>query len=753
MARTERTEPQNERLGKKRRWLRIHTALTYRWKGAILALCTTVGLIYLINGFNWLGSRGLRDTLTGTVVSIIVVVLISGILAGIFHYIKRLSTLYFWTALASFILLVICWINTLEVGLILALCAIIALSILGALLNGWNTKRYANYTLKSKIVLICLGSFMVLFLGAGGYWLLQSGNPDLPLPYRLQTMKADDRYAVSMDNPVQPGEYEVRFVTYGNENNYRDDFNQLDSLLTESVDGSAFVDNWSKSREKTFGFGPEQMPLNGLVWYPDGEGTFPLVIAVHGNHIATEYSDWGYEYLGRLLASRGYIFVSIDQNFLNASPYDDLLIFNTLKNENPARGWLILEHLKLWEEWNETQDQLFFGKVNMSRIALIGHSRGAEGITTAAAFNKMSAYPEEATIKFDYGYDIRSLIAISGTDGLYKPAGKPLVLEDVNYLALHGSHDMDVSSFRTASQFHRINFIRDTDYFKSSVYIYGANHGQFNTEWGRHDSIGLNNNIFNLAQLMPEEDQLEAAKVLISSFLEVTLKERYELRKVFQDLGFARDWLPDTMYISNYWDSNTTLIGNFEEDADPGTTTIPGGRFAGENLTLWSEEKVNMKFSPDLYSAVKLGWDSSAKGIARFTVHLEETDLAVGENTAIVFSLADSRLDVAVDEKEELVDLTIAVKDRQGNEAIMLLSSESYLLPMLEGNILKFPFTFFSPTKEPVFQNYSIALNDLQRNNPEFEMSELKEISFVFDQTPVGSVYLKDIGVRMMNND
>ncbi|PAD18656.1 alpha/beta hydrolase family protein [Shouchella clausii] len=349
MARIERIKSQNE-WRKKRKWLSIRASLTYRWKGAILALCAAVGLTYLTNAFNWLGSRGLWDTLTGTMVSIIAVVLITGFLAGIFHLIKRLPTRYVWTALASLILLVICFINTLEVGLVLALCTIIVLSILGALLYGWSTRQYAGDKLKSKIALVCLGSLTILFLGTGGYWLLHSGNPDLPLPYRLQTMKADDRYAASMDNPAQRGEYEVRFVTYGSENNYRDDFNRLDSLLTESVNGSAFVDNWSKSREKTFGFGPKQMPMNGLVWYPDGEGTFPLVIAVHGNHIATEYSDWGYEYLGTLLASKGYIFVSIDQNFLNASPYDDLLIFNTLENENPAKGWLTLEHLKLWEE-------------------------------------------------------------------------------------------------------------------------------------------------------------------------------------------------------------------------------------------------------------------------------------------------------------------------------------------------------------------------------------------------------------------
>lgn len=163
MARTERIEPQNERLRKKRRWPRIPTTLTFRWKGAILALFAAVGLIYLINSFNWIGSRGLWDTLTGTMVSIIAVVLITGFLAGIFHLIKRLPTRYVWTALASLILLVICFINTLEIGLVLALCTIIALTILGALLYGWSTRQYAGDKLKSKIALVCLGSLTILF--------------------------------------------------------------------------------------------------------------------------------------------------------------------------------------------------------------------------------------------------------------------------------------------------------------------------------------------------------------------------------------------------------------------------------------------------------------------------------------------------------------------------------------------------------------------------------------------------------------
>ena len=58
------------------------------------------------------------------------------------------------------------------------------------------------------------------------------------------------------------------------------------------------------------------------------EGTFPLVLIVHGNHLMNDYSDPGYEYLGRSLASKGYIFVSVDENFLNFSPYEDLFLIS-----------------------------------------------------------------------------------------------------------------------------------------------------------------------------------------------------------------------------------------------------------------------------------------------------------------------------------------------------------------------------------------------------------------------------------------
>ena len=106
---------------------------------------------------------------------------------------------------------------------------------------------------------------------------------------------------------------------------------------TATVDASKLIDlgDQADSRNGYWGFTPEEFPLNGRVWYPDGYGPFPLVLVVHGNHNMKDFSDPGYDYLGELLASRGYILASIDMNFVNGG----------IRQENDARGWLLLKHL------------------------------------------------------------------------------------------------------------------------------------------------------------------------------------------------------------------------------------------------------------------------------------------------------------------------------------------------------------------------------------------------------------------------
>lgn len=719
------------------------------WKGASLGLGATGFILILIQANYLLTGHGVGKFIVGTFLFLFAAALISGLASMLLHGVKKLPSRYIWMLLYSLIMFLFCFIVQPGVSAVFIVSLAIVLSLYGALAYKFAAGSYKQVSKTRKIGAMACLSLITIAIGAGSFWLIRAGDDAAP-DITLKQLKTSTRYEDStMNNPAEQGTYPVQSLLYGSPDNYRTEFNQSGSLTTQTVDASRFVEKWSSLRTKSLGFGPEAMPLNGRVWYPEGEGTFPLVLIVHGNHLMNDYSDPGYEYLGRLLASKGYIFVSVDENFLNFSPYEDLFLISPLLSENPARGLLLLEHLQTWKDWNSDPDNPFYQKVDMERIALIGHSRGGEAVAIAAAYNKLGRHPDHGDIKFDYNFSIRSLISIAGTDGQYKPQGKPLPLQDVNYLSLHGAHDMDVNSLDGAKQYHRIRYTKGTNYMKSLVYIYGANHGQFNGGWGRGDGAGLGNQLFNLRQIMPRDEQETIAKVFISTFLDATLKDQRQFREVFKDLGYAKEWIPDNLYVGNYYDSQTTLIADFHEDIDLQSTTLPGGSLRGENLQQWKEEKVKTKWGEADYSAVRLGWNSNGSSEpASYTVTLPDNGVETGRDSSIVFSLADARKTEESGDPKELINFTITVEDRKGHQASLPLSHISKLPPVIEGKLLKWPFSNAGNTSEPVFQSYDFQLDDYYKMNPDFNSQQLSKIRIEFNLTKRGSILLRDVGIR-----
>jgi predicted dienelactone hydrolase len=198
---------------------------------------------------------------------------------------------------------------------------------------------------------------------------------------------------VAAENPGERGTYEVGTLFYGSgKDKQRPEFGPDVELVTPTVDASSLLPLWAGLQGTVYwefwGFNTDALPLNGRVWYPVGEGPFPLVLIVHGNHSMEEFSDTGYTYLGDLLASRGFITVSVDENFLNGSGTPFVGDFGG--SENDARAWLLLHHVSQWRRWNRSSDNPFHEKVDLDNVALIGHSRGGEAVAIAAAFNEPS---------------------------------------------------------------------------------------------------------------------------------------------------------------------------------------------------------------------------------------------------------------------------------------------------------------------------------------------------------------------------
>ena len=108
------------------------------------------------------------------------------------------------------------------------------------------------------------------------------------------------------------------------------------------------------------------------------------------------------------------------------------------------------------------------GRVDLTRVGLMGHSRGGEGVARAALLNTQRAKP----------YGIVGLFLIAPTDfaRLTVPGVSTAVLLpycDGDVRALDGQHYLDDT--RLASPGDRS--------FKTGVLMLGANHNYFNTEW------------------------------------------------------------------------------------------------------------------------------------------------------------------------------------------------------------------------------------------------------------------------------
>ncbi|MDA1080731.1 MAG: hypothetical protein O2973_03485 [Gemmatimonadetes bacterium] len=601
---------------------------------------------------------------------------------------------------------------------------------------------------------------------------------------------------INAPNPAEPGSFAVRTMYYGSgTDRNRPEFKDSVAYKTKSVDVSPYASiapAQAADRKKFWGFDLKAAPINARVWYPEGPGPFPLVLVVHGNHNPQDFSDPGYDYLGELLASRGFILASLDENWINGA----------LRGENEGRAWVMLKHLEYWKRWNDSSAGPMSHKVDMTNIAMMGHSRGGEAAAISAAFNKLKYYPDDAKQKFDFNFAIKSVVAIAPVDGQYTPASKPTPVSNVNYLLMHGSHDGDVSTAVGMRQYDRLQFTDGQPHFKAMVFMYRANHGQWNTVWQNKDNGPRSGRNLELRALVPIEDQRTMGKLVISGFLEATLHGKSEYLPMFRDHRTAGRWYPKSMYTTRFQESGYRALAEYEDDVDL-TSGQPGVTIDSDSLASWKENVIPFRgrgTDNQQTNAAWIGWNNRIAGPdtmrtgrpASYSLTLSDSlvrALAPGARSAVYLSVAltkekpgpravprdtakrdtskaavEARRKAAADSAKRApkppkpnpaadtlpIDFSVEFVDSDGNSARMPISRygvvrrplDVYLYRRAGRDEQRFQNIF-----EYVPQTFVLPLADFSGATGGFQPSKLRAIRLVFDKTVRGAIILDDIGI------
>ena len=183
---------------------------------------------------------------------------------------------------------------------------------------------------------------------------------------------------------------------------------------------------------------------------------------------------------------------------------------------------------------------------------------------------------------------------------------------------------------------------------------------------------------------------------------------------------------------------------------------------AGENLTVWREGDFKGRgIWPFRVRTLYLGWGatggagapSTSGKIASYRITLPETTAAewgLDANSRLVFVVADTREEPSKSEAKaprEPIDFTIEIATSDGVVSRLPLSRIFPLPPILRVTFTKWKYldrAFYSGKTEPVFQTYELPLSMFAA--PGWNPLRIREVRFVFDRTPAGTIVLDGVG-------
>ena len=258
------------------------------------------------------------------------------------------------------------------------------------------------------------------------------------------------------------------------------------------------------------------------------QADYPLVVCVHGN--GHNYKN--YTYLLEHWAKNGFIAASIHVNTGMAGE---------------GRASVLFKHIDILRN-------LFAGHIQ-NKVGIMGHSRGGEGVVSAARMNQQQGL----------NHGIKAIISLGPTD---QYTNETLAGQWATpYLVMHGAMDGDVASpgYMGFSLYDRASGEP-----KSMLWLYGANHNRFNLINPDNDyNTWKIDAALDHPKIMTQASHMTTAKAYMTAFF------RWQLLGATEYDGlFKGEWVPasvaqaepalNRIYVQ-YGDKVVNVVDNFEQ--------------------------------------------------------------------------------------------------------------------------------------------------------------------------------------------
>ncbi|HEY9879733.1 MAG TPA: hypothetical protein V6D29_14840 [Leptolyngbyaceae cyanobacterium] len=498
------------------------------------------------------------------------------------------------------------------------------------------------------------------------------------------------------------------------------------------------------------------VPLQGIMAVPDGVGPFPVVVILHGRHSGCHFTqpwsasiwpcpagletrfDQGFDYLAEKLARQGYLTLAVDLNGAYTFSYGATATnYNSLPNQRSLQ--IIDAHLTRLAAANRG-DAVGFGmdltgKVDLSRLVLIGHSMGGSAAAVSGLMRQRHTSAEQVTAGLG---PVSALLLVAPTpSGAIDAAPLAYTLPDVPVSVLLGGCDRDIFDF-SSLYYYEAAAQTPRQHTVASVLIPGANHHFFNRALVEDDySRQLDN-----APVCAAQSPLRLSRQAQEDFLVSYIQDF--LATVFAEGNAPIGWAatqtaPDRLYqvpvltnLSLAAQNQRSLLNLKPSAPFPASLHVVGTLSLQQCPALQACDRY-FRPRPQFPTVLRLSWQDRS---GRLQVNLPNAAQDMREFDSIQIRLALDSTDVLNEGQRQAV--AIVLHDRQGRAARVEIPA---LTPALRQ---------FAPDPKWGYRSIPVYPSAVRIPLAQFQGVDLGAIATVellFDQSERGVLYLADIAV------